>query len=218
MTRLCNKTSIFTIAAMALLLTVSDHTQAQGRARGGLRMGNVASIQLLQVAEVQEELKLSAEQKQKADAAHDEFMSARRQIFAEVDKESGERGSKMKELKEKTAENLAKVLDDAQRKRMGEISLQVNGASELDNKEIAEELKITPEQKKQLAEVRKANAKARREALKALEEGGEGSRSEKLSELQADGDKKLLEVLTAEQRKQFEEMQGVKVKLELFAA
>lgn len=218
MTRLCNKTSLFITAAIALLLTTSNQSQAQGRARGGLRMGNVAPIQLLQVDEVQAELKLSAEQKEKANAAHEKFMTARRQVFAEVDKESGERGSKMKELKDKTAEELTNVLDEAQRKRLGEIRLQVNGAAELDNKEIAEQLKITPEQEKQLSEIRKANATARREALQALKEGGEGSRSEKLSELQTAGDKKLLEVLTPEQRKQFEAMQGKKVKFELFAA
>ena len=218
MTHLFNTSSLFTAAAIALVLTTSDQAQAQGRARGGLRMGNVAPIQLLQVDEVQVELKLSAEQKEKADAAHEEFMTARRQIFAEVDKESGERGSKMKELKEKTAEKLTDVLEDAQRKRLGEISLQVNGASELDNKEIAEELKITTEQQKQLAEVRKANTKARRDALKVLEEGGEGNRNETLSKLQAEGDRKLLEVLTAEQRKQFEAMQGEKLKLDLFTA
>ena len=218
MTHLCNTWSLFTAAAIALVLTTSDQAQAQGRARGGLRMGNVAPIQLLQVDEVQAELKLSTEQQEKADAAHEEFMTARRQIFDEVDKESGERGSKMKALKVKTAEKLMDVLDEAQRMRLREIGLQVNGASELDNKEIAEELKITPEQEKQLAEVRKANAKARREALKALEEGGEGNRNETLSKLQAEGDKKLLEVLTAEQRKQFEAMQGKTIKLELFAA
>ena len=218
MRQLFDTTSILAVAAMAFVLTTSNQVHAQGRDRGGLRMGNVAPIQLLQVDEVQAELKLTAEQREKVDATHDEFMTARRQIFAEADKESGVRGSKMKELKDKNAEKLTEVLDQAQRKRLREIVLQVNGASELDGKEVAEELKITPEQKKQLAEVRKANAKARREALKALEDGGEGSRSEKLSELQTNGDKKLLEVLTPEQRKQFEGMQGKKVKLELFAA
>ena len=218
MTRPCNKSILFTAASIAVLAIASDYSQAQGRARGGLRMGNVAAIQLLQVDEVQAELKLSAEQKEKANTAHDDFMTARRQIFAEVDKESGERGSKMKELKDKTVETLATVLNETQRKRLREIILQVNGAAELDNHEIAAELKITPEQEKKLSEVRKANATARREALKALKEGGEGSRSEKLSELQANGDKKLLEVLTPEQRKQFETLKGKEFKLNLFAA
>ena len=218
MTNLCNKSIIFTAASIAVFVIASDYSQAQGRARGGLRMGNVAAIQLLQMDEVQAELKLSAEQKEKANAAHDEFMTARRQIFTEVDKESGERGSKMKELKDKTVETLATVLDEAQRKRLREIILQVNGAAELDNQEIAADLKITPEQEKKLSEVRKANATARREALKALKEGGEGSRNEKLSELQKDGDKKLLEVLTPEQSKQFETLKGKEFKLDLFAA
>jgi Spy/CpxP family protein refolding chaperone len=36
--------------------------------------------------------------------------------------------------------------------------------------------------------------------------------------LQHEGDKKLLEVLTPEQRKQFTEMQGKKLELKLFSA
>ena len=197
---------------------MAENAQAQGRSRGGLRMGNVAPVQLLQVEKVQGELKLTDEQKKSIAAVHEEFMAGRRETFAAVEKESGERGPKMKELKEKIAARVGEVLDDAQRQRLKEIVLQVNGASELEDKAVAEALKITDEQKKQLAEVRKANSKARREALKALEEGGEGSRGEILTKLQQEGDKKLLDVLTTEQQKQFAAMQGKKVELELFAA
>jgi DNA-binding MarR family transcriptional regulator len=206
------------VAVVTLLLVHAGDVQAQGRARGGLRMGNVAPVQLLMVDEVQADLKLTDEQKKAAEAVHEEFMTGRRKIFAEVDKDSGERGPKMKELRDKTAEKLAEVLEEPQKKRLQEIVLQVNGASELENKEVAAALKITPEQKKALAEVRKANAKARRDALAALEAGGEGSRGETLTKLQQEGDKKLLEVLTPEQRKQFIEMQGKKLELELFPA
>jgi Spy/CpxP family protein refolding chaperone len=205
-------------AALVVLLAHAHDAQAQGRARGGLRMGNVAPVQLLQVDEVQEDLKLTDEQKKAAQAVHEEFMTGRREIFAEVDKDSGERGPKMKELRDKTAEKVAEVLEEPQKKRLQEIVLQVNGASELENKKVAETLKITDEQKKALAEVRKANAKARRDALAALEAGGEGSRGETLTKLQQEGDKKLLEVLTPEQQKQFTEMQGKKLELELFPA
>ena len=58
----------------------------------------------------------------------------------------------------------------------------------------------------------------RRDALKVLEEGGQGTRSEILAKLQAEGDEKLLAVLTEEQRTQFEAMKGEKLELHLFGA
>jgi Spy/CpxP family protein refolding chaperone len=209
---------LLSIAATALIALLPLSAQAQGRDRGGLRQGNVAAVELLQLEEVKAELKLTDEQKTKVGELHDEYMTGRRQIFAEVDKESGERGPKMKELREKTAAALAETLDASQQKRLREIVLQVNGAAELENKEVAAALNLTDDQKKKIADVSKANAKGRREALRVLREGGEGSRTEKLAKLQAEGDAKLLEVLTAEQRKQFESMQGAKLELKLFDA
>jgi Spy/CpxP family protein refolding chaperone len=91
--------------------------------------------------------------------------------------------------------------------------LQVNGTSELANKEVREVLQITKEQQKKLLAIRHENAKARKEALANFE----GDRMAKSVELQRKGDTKLLEVLTPEQRKQFEAMQGEKIDLKLFA-
>ena len=51
---------------VASLSLAAESVQAQGRARGGLRMGNVAAVQLLLVDEVQTELKLTDEQKKSA--------------------------------------------------------------------------------------------------------------------------------------------------------
>ena len=209
---------MLSIATATLLVFTAHSAHAQGRDRGGLRQGNVAAVQLLKLDEVRAELKLTTEQKTKVDELHETYMTGRRQIFAEVDKESGERGPKMKELREKTADEIAKALEESQQKRLKEIVLQVNGAAELENKEVAAALKITPEQQKKLTEVSKANAKARREAINVLREGGEGSRTEILAKLQAEGDARLLEVLTPEQRKQFEAMQGAKLELKLFSA
>ena len=213
MSRFC----VFVLGA-AVVAAIATPAWAQGRGRGGLRQGNVAPIQLLKLDEVQADLKLTDDQKKNVAAEQETFMKSRREIFGAADKDSGERGPKMKELNDTTSKALASVLDEGQQKRLKEIVLQVNGAAELDNEELAAELKITPEQNKQLAEIRKANAKARRDALKVLADGGAGNRNEIIAKLQVEGDAKLLAVLTDEQRSQFEAKQGKKLELKLFGA
>jgi len=206
------------VVALAMIMATADVARAQRRDRGGMRMGNVAAVQLLLVDKVQADLKLTDEQKKKVAGIHEEFITVRREIISTVPKESGERGGKIKELKKKTDATLNEALDETQRGRLKQVVLQVNGAAELEDEAVAAQLKITDEQKKKLAEVRKANNKARREAMKALEEGVVDGRSQKLLELQQEGDKRLLEVLTPEQQKQFAEMQGEKLELDLFKA
>lgn len=200
------------ILGIALVLVQPSQLCAQRRGQGGLRLGSATAAQLLQLESVQKELKLTDEQKGKAAAINESVISARRQLFANTAKDSNERGPKVAELNKNTDNDLKKTLDEGQWKRLREIVLQVNDGAELDKEDVQQALKINDEQKTKLADIRKQNAAARREALAQLQ--GE-ARATKEAELYREGNKKLLEVLSPEQKKQFEDMQGAKFKLDL---
>jgi hypothetical protein len=171
----------------------------------------VSFARLLSVAKVQEELKLSDKQKSAAAEINNSLTEERHKLFAEVSKESHERGKKVAELEEKMSSKVKKLLDESQQKRLREILIQVNGAAELMKKDVQQELKITDEQRKKLIDVNRENSKTRRDALANFE----GDKAAKIAELQRDAAKKLLAVLTDKQREQFEKLKGKKLSLDL---
>jgi hypothetical protein len=205
---------LFVFAGIILPLAVSSNAYAQRRDRGGLRPGEASLARLLTLKEVQTDLKLSDKQKAEAADINNTLTEERHKLFAEVSKESRERGKKLTELEEKTSAKVNKLLDDSQQKRLREILIQVNGASELLKKDIQRELGVTDEQREKLVTINRENAKARREALK----NEEGDKTAKSVELQREADKKLLAVLTEKQREQFETLKGKKIEIELFKA
>ena len=115
----------------SLFGSMAQYVEAQRSGRSGLRLGNVSAVQLLVLADVQTDLKLTVEQKEETVAMHDSFSAERRKMFAEVSRESGDRGPKLADLNERTTTRVEAILDEAQRQRLKEILLQVNGAAEL---------------------------------------------------------------------------------------
>jgi len=201
--------------AFVLIGTMTQHVEAQRSNRSGLRLGNVAPVQLLILDDVQTNLMLTEKQKEKATAIHEQFTAERRKMFAEISKESGNRRQKLAAMNKKTLAELETILDVAQRKRLQEILLQVNGATELLKDNIAATIKITDDQKEKLADIDRSNTKIRTESRKKLTGVSASTRSTKTSELHRQGNAKLLEILTAEQKKKFESMQGKKIAIKL---
>ena len=208
--------TVLSSVALVLSATMTQNAEAQRSGRSGLRLGHVTAPQLLVFEDVQKALKLTKEQSNKLDAIHEAFTVDRRQMFTEVSKESAERGAKLDLMNEQAATKITSVLDEAQRNRLQEILLQVNGPAALENETLATELAISDDQKSKLAEVRRGNARTRRETHAKLDGSSSHLLAKEMAELQRAGDRKLLEVLTDEQRKQFNEMQGEKIDLELY--
>ena len=199
------------LSGAVLLVAFVSRADAQRRGRGGLRPGEVSLARLLTIETVQNELKLSDKQKAAAAEINNGLTEERHKLFADVPKESHERAKKVAALEERTAAKVKKLLDEPQQKRLREILIQVNGASELMKKEIQEELHITAEQRQKLTDVNRANAKTRHDALANFE----GDKSAKTVELQHEADKKLLAVLTDKQREQFDKLKGKKISIDL---
>lgn len=197
---------------VVLALAAGAYAQNQQRGRGGPggAFGGLTETALLGAEQVQKELKITDEQKGKIEAAlrdarpgRDAFggqnasQEERQKAFEEFRKKAEEAGKKAKE-----------VLTADQVKRLREIYVQLAGVQALNNPEIAAALKFTEDQKKQLTTINDENG------AKAREIGfGEGSR-EKREELRKETEGKILAVLTADQKKQLEEMKGAKVDID----
>ncbi|MEO1615288.1 MAG: hypothetical protein AAFV88_05525 [Planctomycetota bacterium] len=186
--------------------------------RGGGGGGSI--LGLLAVEKVQEELELMPDQ---IDAikklSSDRPQFERPEGFDPRDR-SEENRAKMTEMMEKMraqreefeakqTEKLDEVLFPEQMERLQQIQVQVMGVQALSNERVAKELKITTEQKEKLTEMGRT---MREEMMAKVREmfsgGGGGDVREKIEELRKGAEEKVLDVLTPDQKKSFEEMKG----------
>lgn len=194
--------------------------------RGGGRLGMLNSpginqLTMLRNESVQNELKLSGDQKAKVATLGDEVQSEFQAAFTELGElDPEDRREKMQELQQKALErgkgvqrDLAGILSPEQTTRLKQISLQRRGVSALTDDEVAAELKLTDDQKKQLASLQTQNETEMRDAFRQAREAGAGDRDAmraKMESLREAANARLLGVLTADQKTQWEQMQGPK--------
>ncbi|HEY4233388.1 MAG TPA: hypothetical protein VGM76_08170 [Lacipirellulaceae bacterium] len=204
------------LAALAILAMATQPAVAQrGGGRGfGMGMRPVARAQLATLSEVQTELKESDEQKSKIKEISDQLTSDRQGLYGG----GGDRTEAMKKADQLNNDASAKVdalLDSPQQKRLLEISIQVNGVSTLSDAAVQEQLKLTDDQKKKLEDVRQENQQA---AFDVFTNGGGGSREEmraKMDDLRKSGTEKLMEVLTDQQKTEFDTLKGAPLTVDL---
>ncbi len=133
----------------------------------------------------------------------------RQEFFANMQKDREARAAKMQN-------QLEEILLPDQYDRLRQISLQVLNVNALTVEEIAKELKITEDQKKELEEVQASIRENMRDQMRELFQGGGGDRDamrEKMTKMREENDKKVLDVLTSEQRSNFEKMKGEKFEM-----
>lgn len=208
------------IVSMVALLVVSSASalqaqgqggRGQGRGRGFFGSRDSMRLNLLAVPKVQEDLKLSDEQKSKSQTATEELSAERQKLFAGGQNLSDEERQKaFASLQEKTKsswEAAAKSLSKEQVARLDQICLQQMGAGALADETVVKTLMLTEDQQKKLGEV-SAEGRAKMQELGF----GEGTQ-EKRAELQKEMTEKSLAVLTDDQRAEFAKMQGEKLEL-----
>ena len=209
------------IAAL-LVLSSTAAVDAQGQGRGGRGRGfgfspDIMKVNLLAVPQVQEDLKLSDEQKSQAQAITEKMASDRQDAFSGLSQDSTqeERQKKFAEFQEKSkahAEAAAKLLTKEQTQRLDQIVIQAQGVGALNDEKIAQTLKLTDDQKQKLQGL------SEEIGTKMREVGfGEGSQ-EKRAELQKELTDKSLAALTEDQRSEFAKLQGEKLDLPFGAA
>lgn len=167
-------------------------------------------------AEVQDDLKLTDEQKDKVEEHLREFIPDAMQFFQGLEglkQEERERDLKVFRQKEqaKLTAFLKGMLKEDQRKRLHQLELQQQGAFTLlhDEAGIGKELKITQEQRKQFMAVVQDMQKKIEPLIKEAHSGGNHDEIRpKAMKIKKEHEDQIVALLTDSQKKQWQEMLG----------
>ena len=164
--------------------------------------GTVVKLLLLRQKSVQKELDLGADVVKKIT----DFTNAQSEAAR---KAAGMPEAARKEAFVKLAQANDKFLTDTlnakQSKRLDQITMQFTALTQLTKPEMVKELKLSDEQAKKFKEMQTEARKALVEILEAKERAGKG---EKVTKLRDETRKKILAVLTDEQKTKVQEIAG----------
>jgi hypothetical protein len=197
------------VATVALASTAC--AQRGGGNRGGFGFGGRggAGAAMLRMPEVQTELKLSDEQKTKVTTLADKIQEERRGQFQGLrDLSNEERQKKMADWRASEDKQLAEILNADQMKRYNQLRLQRQGISAVAEKPVADELKLTDDQRTKIQEI----VSAQMAEMQSLRQGGGGgdpsAMREKMTAMRKQTDDKIAALLTDEQKSKWKEMTG----------
>ncbi len=183
-------------------------------------MGGGGLFSLTQITEVQAELKIDEDQNKELESIAKEMRDARTALMPAPADGGRPDMAKMRELMPKMAEmqtkfegKLEEVLDPKQMDRLLGLYVQRDEIRTLSNAMVAAKLKISDEQKAELAKIEKANGEAMMSAMSGFAGGGGGAGGdmrEKFQAMRKESEEKTMSVLTAEQKKTMEDMKGAK--------
>ena len=168
-----------------------------------------AQLLLLRQKSVQKELKLTDDAAKKIM----EFTNKESDEYAkDLKLAAKERDAKFEELEAANKKFLEDNLSADQRKRLGQITLQVTGLYQLGRPEVVKLLNLTEEQQTKFEEMQKEARKALEMILASTERAG---KTEKLTKLREENKKKIMAVLTDEQKAKVKEIVGEPFKGEI---
>jgi Spy/CpxP family protein refolding chaperone len=205
----------FFVGRMLVAQDSSDKAKRPGRSAGAYGLGKLA---LLKVKEVQKDLQLTDAQRETLDKFATDMQSQVRTQFEGLrDLSQEERQAKMAELRTKMQDRekevqkkLDEVLNTQQRERLAQIELQARRVSMFAQKEVAEGLELTDEQKQKLTDLVEKIRTEMRDARNADEE----TRA-KLKKMVDESMDKAKEILTSEQREKLDKMLGKKLDIDM---
>ena len=163
---------------------------------------------------VQQELKLSREQKERLDEHLKARLPDAMQFFEGLgEKKAEEREKELRAYREKAHEKLAAVLKDTlkdgQRHRLWQLALQQEGLFALGNEAIGKHLKITDAQRKQFMAVVQQMQKKIEPLVKEAEKRGKPEEVRpRMMEVRKEHEGKIEALLSDEQKEKWKEMLG----------
>jgi LTXXQ motif family protein len=212
------------VLAVAFALAIATTASAQGRPGGGGFTGGFGGTNAYSMigtnTVLQEELKVSAEQKTKLEDALKPLTAKRNEILGIpaagaaggnrrpggqggqrpmlTEEQRKERDEKLAKITEETKKAVEGVLDEKQGKRLGQINVQLLGFGAYTDKTVQEKLKLDDGQKEKIKgiaeEYAKDSAELRRDAPRGAGFGGFGGRPG--GQQPSDEDKKKIEEYT----------------------
>ena len=209
------------VVVLTFALGAAFVTQAQAQRFGGRSRGSL--LGLLGIKQVQKELKLNDDAVAKVEKLHEkirEEMTEQYSAAREIEDRT-KRFAKYAELRDqynqKARKGLRDVLAREQIMRLYQIRLQVRAVVDsLENRYVARRLELTDEQKENLAKINKDVQAKRSELFSGMRDASDEQRREafeKYRKLRTKTGEQALGVLTAEQKKAFEDMKGEKIEL-----
>lgn len=198
-----------------------------GRGFGGGGFGRGGGLGLLRIPEVQKELnmtpdqisKIDDEQQSVRDSMQDLFQSSGGDFQSMTPAQRQDMFAKAQDIQEKAVADI--LTDPAQMKRYHELELQREGASALTQKPVQDELGLTDEQRKHIADIQAkimSDTQAEFQAVGGFQAFGSMSDDDrakfraKMQAIQTDGNEKLMSVLTDSQKAKLKDMEGAPFK------
>lgn len=192
-------------AALALAATMMLAGGAFAQRGGGFGRGGGANM--LRIPEVQSELKLTDEQKTKVTDALAKLQEQRQgQSFQGLSPE--ERQKMMADRRAAEDKQLADVLNADQMKRYHQLALQQQGVSAVLDKPVADQLKITDDQRTKIQAVIDEQRAAMRDLFQNGSSGDRTAMMQKMQDMRKQTDEKIASLLTDDQKNQWKQMIG----------
>jgi Spy/CpxP family protein refolding chaperone len=164
---------------------------------------DAVQVMLLRQKSVQEDLKVTDAEARKID----EFATQQwKKVRAMRDLSEAERNQRFEAMARENEKFIHDTLTPEQRKRLNQITMQLTGLLWAPRPHVASELRLTDEQKRKIKELHKEAHKEAMEAIRSAS-GGEVPR-EKWREMRMANRRRLMSVLTDEQKAKWKEMAG----------
>jgi uncharacterized membrane protein len=175
-------------------------------------MGGQQGAALVFNKSVQDELKLTDDQKQQLTKVQTKQREAMQKVFQEAAGDREKMREAMQAAQKETAKDINGVLKPDQQKRFKQIQLQVGGARALQNPETASQLNLSDKQKEEVKGILDDAQKDSREILQDAQGDRERMQAalKKIQKVNQDATAKALKVLNADQQTKYKEMTGSK--------
>lgn len=169
---------------------------------------------------VQDEIKLSAEQKSEVNARAFDFVQETMAFFqglqdAKPEDRPKKHGEYIQKVNEKLDVLLKKHLKDDQFQRLRQVGLQAEGLFAIGRTDVSKELKITAEQHKQFMEIVQSFQKQIEPLVKQMQAGGDAKEIKpKMQKLREEHNIEIKALLSEDQKAQWKGMTGKPFDLE----
>jgi len=210
---------VVSLMVVGAVVLSAQAQQAQRQRRGGGGRSRNSLVGLVSMEQVQKELGLDADQIAKVKKVTETLTAEMKKQYTALREieDRAKRSAKYAEVRDltdkKAREQLSPILGREKLIRLYQIRLQVRSTIEsLANTFVAGRLKITDDQKKKLAAIDK-DIRAKRAELRSANQEDRAAAYAKYRKMREEADKKALDVLTAAQKKAFEELKGKKFEL-----
>lgn len=217
---------LLALSLIVLMVSAAAAQEERGRRRGGFGGGGFGGpfggfnspAALAGMPQVQEEIKVSEEQKKQIDEGLAELRGGFN--FQELQGLSAEdREKRMEEIRKKAEtagkafeEKMNKILKPEQLTRLKELSLQRQGAMALLRPDIAKDLGLTEDQRKKMQGILESSRPSGRPNFQDLSQEERQKLMTESREKQEKAQAELLAVLTDEQKAKYAELKGKEFK------